>query len=192
VVSSPEPLDLTGADAWSPQRGIGFGARFANALQSACESGGPVVAVGADIPGLTSAHVAQALDRLGGDPDRVVVGPSPDGGFYLLAASRPLAEILDAVRWCGGDARRTLLAALRAARRPVVLLEPLADLDAPADLERWVASGPAPSLDLAAHRSALRRILASRCRPLGPPRRARTSAVPLPRRGRAPPLLAAS
>jgi uncharacterized protein len=186
-VSSPAAPDLAIADAWSPQEGATFGERFAGAIRSAFARGGPVVAVGADIPGLAARHIALAADRA--RDGAVVVGPSPDGGFYLLASSGPLDDVLGAVRWFGGETRRSLLAALHAAGRPVVLLEPLADLDTPADLERWVAAGSVPVAELAARRGALRRVLSLRRRPLHVeretlPRRP----LAAPRRGRAPPL----
>lgn len=191
LVSSPAPLDLTGADGWSPQEGATFGERFAGAIRSALGRGGPVIAVGADIPGLCARHVAMAAAQVREDPESVVIGPSPDGGFYLLASSRPLDDVLAAVRWCGGEARSSLLVALKRARCRVVLLEPLADLDTPADLERWVASGPVPVAALAIRRLALGRVLTARRRP---PRLETETAPPspvvLPRRGRAPPLSA--
>jgi uncharacterized protein len=188
-VSSPAPPDLSMADAWAPQEGATFGERFAGAIRAAFARGGPVVAVGADIPGLAARHMALAADRA--RDGSVVVGPSPDGGFYLLASDGPIDDVLAAVRWFGGDTRRSLLAALHAAGRSVVLLEPLADLDTPADLERWVASGPMPVAELARRREALRRLLSVRRRPEpivteDLPR----SPVIRPSCGRAPPLSA--
>ena len=188
LICSPMPLGAAGADLWSRQVGADFGERFRRGLETAEGLGGPVVAVGADVPGLSAAHLRRALEAVASDPDGVVVGPSLDGGFYLVAGARPLSGLVGAVRWCGPDTRRTLLAALRAAGRAVRLLEALGDLDAPADLERWVASGPAPSVDLAGGRRRLIRILAERRRPDDRSDRPRPSAAPAPRRGRAPPL----
>ncbi len=100
---------------------------------------GPLLVVGTDVPGLGSRHLGQALALLKGDPDRVVLGPSPDGGLYLLAAGRPIPGLARAARWCRRDTLRSLLGALRALGRSVTLLDPLEDLDRPADLERWLA-----------------------------------------------------
>lgn len=123
-----------------PQREGSFGVRLRRALDDSLRDGsGPVVVVGTDVPDLSAGHLARALDALGNDPDRVVVGPSPDGGFYLLATHRPIEGLDSAVSWCCAATLRTLLDTLAAAGRPVVLLEPLTDLDGPADLERWLA-----------------------------------------------------
>jgi glycosyltransferase A (GT-A) superfamily protein (DUF2064 family) len=166
---SPEALGVAPGTAVDhrPQRGGSFGGRLDRALAECLEQhGGPVVVVGTDVPGLAARHLEQALARLGDDPDRVVVGPSPDGGFYLLAARRPIDGLGSAVHWCCGRTLETLLEALTGAGRPVVLLEPLTDLDRPADLERWLAGcDGAPDEDLRAAVGPLRRILAILRRP---------------------------
>jgi hypothetical protein len=139
-VCSPSPLPLPSDVLNVPQPGSGFGSRLEQAVLDAFERGnGPLLIVGADVPGLASRHLDQAVALLGDDPDRVVLGPSPDGGFYLLASSRPIPGLATAARWCRRDTLRSLLASLRALGRPVILLDPLEDLDRPADLERWLA-----------------------------------------------------
>jgi hypothetical protein len=192
-LSSPARLDVAGCDTWSPQQGADFGERLANAFGSALGHGGPALIVGADVPGLAVRHLEQALECLREDPDRVVVGPSPDGGFYLLAAARPLGDALGEVRWCGGATRETLAASLRKRGRTVVFLGFLSDLDRPADLERWIATGPSPAADLCDRQSNLVRLLAIQRRP---PRSSRGTAPRLPAvapsRGRAPPVTLAS
>ncbi len=184
AVSSPvapaEPV------AWIPQAGSAFGERFQGALQAAFEgSAGPVVLVGSDIPGIDGSVVRQALEALEGEATRVVIGPSPDGGFYLLAASRPLGDTLASVRWCGRETLRTLRAALLLAGRPVTLLAPLADLDRPADLDRWLRTPSFAALRF----TWLRRLLAAWRRPLFPPsHRVPDSFRAAPTQGRAPPV----
>ena len=189
-VSSPRRIELPEDARATGQRGSGFGERFAHAFDSAFGHHGaadrPLVAVGTDTPGLRAAHLRRAAALLAEDPERVVIGPSPDGGLYLLAAARPLGNLLRRVRWCRpstlGDLRRTLTGAgLR-----VELLDPLADLDRRDDLERWLARGPRtlPAALLALLErllAALRQLLLPAA--LGIPRRA-----PVPvRRQRGPP-----
>lgn len=139
-VSSPDSLELDADVRQTPQRGRSFGDRLRQAARSChARAHGPVLVVGSDVPGLSATHVAQALDRLGDDRDRVVVGPSPDGGFYLLASHRSLDQQLARVRWCRSDTLATLLEALRADGFDVSLLEPLGDLDRTRDLMSWLA-----------------------------------------------------
>jgi hypothetical protein len=139
-VCSPSPLALP-PDAFNvSQTGSDFGSRLEQAMLDGFERGtGPLLVVGTDVPGLDSGHLARALTLLEDDPDRVVLGPSPDGGFYLLASSRPIPGLATAARWCRRDTLRSLLRTLRDLGRPVTLLDPLEDLDRPADLERWLA-----------------------------------------------------
>jgi 2-phospho-L-lactate guanylyltransferase (CobY/MobA/RfbA family) len=196
-VSSPGEIPGLPADARRvPQEGEGFGVRLEVAMRAAfagCPGGaGPLVVVGTDVPGLAAAHLARALSLLDEDADRVVLGPSPDGGFYLLAARRPIDQLATRTRWCRRDTLRGLLRALAEAGRPVTLLAPLADLDRPADLERWLGRPHELRATLAGRWRALtdllRRALAGLRRPpaLPPqlaPRLAFAPRVP----GRAPP-----
>jgi 2-phospho-L-lactate guanylyltransferase (CobY/MobA/RfbA family) len=191
AVCSPAPLGLD-ADRELPQRDGPFGARLEAAMAEAFAGGAaPLVVVGADTPGLAAAHVERALALLAARPDAVVVGPSPDGGLYLLAAAGPIPD-LAAVRWCRAETLASLLAALRAAGRPVELLPPLADLDRPADLAGWLGRGEkdAGGETLAPWRSLLARTLAALARPPRPRRLDLPgfAAVPL-FSGRAPPPL---
>lgn len=189
-VCSPSPIPLPEGVGHLPQPGTGFGGRLEQAVSAAFERGaGPLVVVGSDVPGLAARHVSRVLDLLTEDPDLVVLGPSPDGGFYLLAFRRPIPGLGTATRWCRRDTLRGLLRVLRTAGRPVVLLEPLADLDHPADLERWIAS---PTGDGRWYRlsGVLRRILAEARRPLIPLRTAQPRpAFAAPLAGRSPPAL---
>lgn len=186
-ICSPAPIPLPEEAVHVPQPEGPFGARLERALGDAFARGAfPLVVVGTDVPGLAARHVAQALDCLDEDPERVVLGPSPDGGFYLLACSRPVAGLAAATRWCRGDTLRGLIRSLRAAGRPVILLEPLRDLDRRSDLERWLAARPGSRLA-----RQLDRLLALRRRPPVPARLGN----PLPTRlgalgGRSPPAFA--
>ncbi len=199
-VSSPGAIPRLPADARRvPQEGTGFGVRLEAAMGAAFAGfpggAGPLLVVGTDVPGLAAEHLARALSLLGEDADRVVLGPSPDGGFYLLAARRPIAHLATATRWCRRDTLRALLRTLAAAGRPVTLLAPLADLDRPADLERWLSRARprtqpprTPAVRWQALTSLLRRALAALRLPLAaPPRLAPRLAFASPLAGRAPP-----
>ncbi len=168
VVCSPTPLPEAPPDArWLRQAPGAFGERFEAALeQEARETREPVVIVGADVPGLEASLLSAALEGLAHDPEAVVVGPARDGGFYLLAAARPLGPVLREVRWCGNDTRKTLLAALARAGRPVVLLTPRRDLDRPADVFSWLAESRAHSGPVHLWSDRLRGFLRARRRPL--------------------------
>lgn len=61
---------------------------------------GPACVIGADIPGITRAHIARAFAALG--PAEAVLGPAPDGGYWLvgLKNTRPAPSgLFRSVRW---------------------------------------------------------------------------------------------
>ena len=49
--------------------------------------------MGTDIPGLSAAVMAAALERL--ERHELVLGPACDGGFYLVAATRLPAALME-------------------------------------------------------------------------------------------------
>ncbi len=185
-VCSPRRLAPAGDVEHRPQAGGGFGERLRRAMAGERPSAtSPLVVVGSDAPGLGRRQVAAALAELSRTPGRLVVGPSPDGGFYLLAADRPVDDLLAAVAWRRSDTLASLLAAAHSGGVEVTLLEPLADLDRAADLGRWLAGLrrlPLSWLD------ALRRLLRRLCRPPLPPVVGRLRpAAARAARGRSPP-----
>lgn len=143
-VSSPLAIDLPEDVHRRPQHGADFGSRLAGALgETLTDRGGAVVLVGSDVPDLGARHVGRVLEILDEDSERVVIGPSPDGGIYLLAVARPLDVDLSRIRWRCRETLRSLERALAKEGREVVMLPPLADLDQRVDLERWLATAAA-------------------------------------------------
>ena len=96
---------------------------------------GPVCIIGADIPGIGRAHIARAFAALGRHD--AVIGPAPDGGYWLIGLRRTRAvpaRLFDGVRWSGPHARADTLAGLR--DRRVALIDRLRDVDEARDLGR--------------------------------------------------------
>ena len=189
-VSSPEPLDLPSGVAQYEQSGDGFGERLRSAVGAAAgRTEGPLVVVGTDIPDLSPGLVRDAIARAERDPAALVVGPSPDGGFYLLAGGEPFEGLLGEVRWRSKHALSSLLRAARDAGRPVQLLPALADLDRRSDLESWLARARGTSRPVRTLLRELKSALGALIRPLSPPEFVcRPLAPAAVDRGRAPPL----
>lgn len=70
---------------------------------------GPVVIIGSDCPALRSHHIAQAFRLVRGYDG--VIGPSPDGGYWLIGLRRSpkISNIFDNVRWSTSFARADTL-----------------------------------------------------------------------------------
>jgi hypothetical protein len=125
------------------QQGADLGARLAHGLgRAAHEEGGAaaVAALGSDHPTVPSARLAEAFRRVEAGAD-VVLGPSRDGGYYLvaLAAGALSPELFEGVPWSTSD----VLACTeeRAARLGLAVerIEEGYDVDTPADLEHLAA-----------------------------------------------------
>ena len=117
------------------QTGPAFAERLMGAIaMAAADRDWPLVVVGSDTPGLGTRHLTSALQAVTDDPTGVVIGPSADGGFYLLASAEPIGDVLEQVRWCRDTTARQLIELLQRQGRTVHLLETLHDLDRPIDL----------------------------------------------------------
>lgn len=86
----------------------------------------PVIIIGSDIPGITTADIRDAFQHLRGA--HAVFGPATDGGYWLigLAARRP-AHPFAGVRWSTEHALADTLRNFP--NRRVVLFRALADVD---------------------------------------------------------------
>lgn len=90
----PEGLVPDGIEVL-PQRGSDLGERMLNAFVQAFASGyDRVVIVGTDHPTLPLAFFDAALDALS-DPLTAVLGPSDDGGYYLLGLNNVAPDLFD-------------------------------------------------------------------------------------------------
>lgn len=95
---------------------------------------GPVCIIGADIPGVTRAHVARAFSALGRND--AVFGPAMDGGYWLvgLKRARPVApRLFQGVRWSTADALGDTIKTLPGAR--IAFVDRLRDVDTASDLK---------------------------------------------------------
>lgn len=134
------------------QRGAGLGQRLERAFRWLLRRHGAAVVIGTDSPALSPRLLRVALGELAACD--AVLGPSPDGGFYLVglrrAAADKIREVFRGVRWGSSLAFRDALENLRRCGFACAILEPCADVDRPADFRRLAR-------ELAANRGLRRR-----------------------------------
>jgi len=97
------PADLT---RW-PQGGGDLGDRMGRIMRHAPK--GPVLIIGADIPGIRPVLIAKAFAALGRHD--AVFGPAPDGGYWLIGMKRTRAlraGVFNGVRWSSEHASVSL------------------------------------------------------------------------------------
>jgi glycosyltransferase A (GT-A) superfamily protein (DUF2064 family) len=104
---------------------------FRSAFERGCER---VVLIGADSPTLPVEYVSQAFREL--ETHSVVLGPSVDGGYYLVGAARSVPPIFHGVAWSTHHVWEQTLRLLEATRIPVAQLSPWYDVDDIEDLRR--------------------------------------------------------
>ena len=86
---------------FAAQPDVPFGARLAGAMQMAFDCGFARVAViGSDIPHMAGAWIKDAFVSL--DDHDVALGPTQDGGYYLLALRMPEWRLFDDIDWSSG------------------------------------------------------------------------------------------
>lgn len=115
-----------------PQRGADLGARERAAFADLFAAGFDKVAlVGSDLPTLPAGHLRRALDAAA--PGTVVLGPSDDGGYYLMALAaapgKPVPDLFTGVRWSTPSAFEDTEAAARRAGLRVALVPRWRDVD---------------------------------------------------------------
>jgi len=83
-----------------PQRGDGFGERLAFATADLFQCGfGSVCLIDSDSPTVSGDVYAGAVEMLSKAGDRVVLGPSDDGGYYLIGLKRTRRELFEQIDW---------------------------------------------------------------------------------------------
>ena len=123
-----------------PQRGAGLGDRERGVFEDLFREGfSPVVVIGSDLPGLPPERIREALARLAAGRDAVVLGPTDDGGYYLIGLARPqrgdpVPDLFSGIRWSSAWTRADTVAAAQRCGLRVELLEPWRDVDDAADL----------------------------------------------------------
>jgi rSAM/selenodomain-associated transferase 1 len=107
-----------------------FAAQFAHpGTRAAC-------AIGSDTPHLPLAFVVEAYSRLASPDTDVVLGPTDDGGYYLVGMKRMVPELFQNIPWSTPDVLAVSRERAHDANVRVALLPPWYDIDTPADLAR--------------------------------------------------------
>ena len=130
---------LIGKDpVYISQQGASLGERLIAAARWACDQGyARFLFVGSDSPTLPIRYVEHALNLL--ESRDVVIGPSVDGGYYLIGfstvgASLSIPTIFEEIAWSTADVFQQTVTRIREAEVTLGLLPPWYDIDTPEDL----------------------------------------------------------
>ena len=130
---------LIGENAtYIPQIGADLGERLASATQWATEQRyTKILLVGSDSPTLPTSYILKASTRL--DSRDVVIGPSTDGGYYLIGFSATniamtVPFIFEEIAWSTADVFQQTVSRIQSLKATIGLLPPWYDIDTAEDL----------------------------------------------------------
>ncbi len=113
-----------------PQRGEAFGERLSAATEDLLQLGfDSLCLIDSDSPTVPESAFAEAVDFLADAEDSVVLGPSDDGGYYLIGLKKLHRRLFEGIDW---STERVLEQTIEAARKidlPVHLLPTWYDVD---------------------------------------------------------------
>ena len=139
VESQSDIQSLLGADViYIPQAGIDLGERLTSATQWGSENGyNKIILVGSDSPTLPLSYIFEAI--VGLDMRDVVIGPSVDGGYYLIGFSSKnltttVPSVFEEIAWSTAHVFSQTVERIDAIDATLKLLPPWYDVDTPEDL----------------------------------------------------------
>ncbi len=129
------PLRLRAATAVC-QTGNDLGARIESAIDAALsadrESPPRAIVIGSDLPLVPPSHLTAAAQLL--DTADICIGPSADGGYYLIGARRWQPGLLEGLPWSASNTAEATCARLRERGYAVAMAQAFNDIDEPAEL----------------------------------------------------------
>ena len=120
-----------------PQIGNDLSDRLTCMFQQLFDAGHDgVIATDSDSPTLPTANLQAAVDRLAAGCADLVLGPSDDGGYYLIGLRQLYPTLFDAMPWSTPQVYGETVGRAEALGLRVSSLAPWYDVDTPAEFER--------------------------------------------------------
>ena len=130
---------LPSAVEFFPQEGDDLGQRMHHAMQRAFALGYErVILTGTDLPTLTVDHLNAAFSAL--ERAQIVLGPTSDGGYYLVGSTRPCPELFQNKVYGTGSVYQDTCQSAVAAGYTVAAAPICDDVDTPDDLRTLQAA----------------------------------------------------
>jgi len=128
--------DLWAETGWPRilQQGEDLGQRMLQGFEWGKQRGyGRMVLVGSDIPDLNAAILRKAFQELTSNP--LVIGPSEDGGYYLIGMKEPHALLFQDISWSTPAVYEQTLTQAHKAGLAFAAVDRLNDIDVVEDLQ---------------------------------------------------------
>ena len=119
------------------QRGDGFGERLYHAAEDLLTLGyRSLCLIDSDSPTLPRSLLTEAVGALAFAGDRVVLGPSDDGGYYLIGLKRAHRRLFEDINWSTGEVLGQTVERAAAIGLEVLMLPTWYDVDDGSSLNR--------------------------------------------------------
>ena len=116
-----------------PQKGNDLGEKMYRVIRKVLSLGyESVVLTGTDLPLMTAAHLESGFAVL--KEKDIAIGPTPDGGYYLIGMKQPCREVFRVQGYGGVSAFENTVAAAQYAGLTIGTALPCGDIDTPDDL----------------------------------------------------------
>jgi rSAM/selenodomain-associated transferase 1/rSAM/selenodomain-associated transferase 2 len=128
---------IKGGYFYAPQKGNGLGEKMSNAFKLVFGHGATkVLIVGTDIPDVSTDVIEEAIRVL--DQYDVVIGPSPDGGYYLLGMKKFTPELFENITYSTNTVFEDTIEKMKTKNLSYTTLETLEDIDTESELMNWL------------------------------------------------------
>lgn len=128
---------LGGKLFYSPQEGDNLGSRMENAFEKVFSSGAEkAVIIGTDVPDLSKNIIEEAFKTL--DDNDIVIGPSKDGGYYLLGMKKIYPELFNGIEFSTNTVFNETINQIEKLNLSFCTLPELQDIDTEDDLINWL------------------------------------------------------
>ncbi len=121
------------------QMGDDLGARMHNAIVENLDAHSSVIIIGCDCPELRAEDIHTALAVLNNEKD-VVIGPSEDGGYYLIGLNQPYPQLFTEIDWGTSQVMKQTRKRMAELDLDVTELARKWDVDRPEDVFRYMNS----------------------------------------------------
>lgn len=129
------------------QEGRDLGERMKNAFMKVFGNNTQkAIIIGSDIPDISESIVLEAINKL--DESDIVIGPSPDGGYYLLGMKKFNPFIFENITYSTEKVFEDTLRKIKENNLSFTTLRMLDDIDTEEDLKNWLKSGTNKKLKL--------------------------------------------
>lgn len=121
-----------------PQKGKNLGERVLSAIEQFGFESENVILIDTDTPFLSSSLIKEAFDSL--TDHELVIGPSKDGGYYLIGMGRKCTELFTEIPWGTERVFKVTIEKAESKNFSIKLLPTLVDIDKREDAEEFFSS----------------------------------------------------